>query len=147
MWHDNLMDMIKEKNITKQQIADRGNLPLKTVIRVIKKETQFPTIDTLDRFATALGCTLGDILAGTRAVVGNKTLAELQDEITALSAEKETIAAERDLLLAENAIFKEKSITQEKEIELLKLQVLHKEELLSVHNAYLKLQQSHQEHH
>ena len=55
MWHKNLLDLIEKSNMTKQQIADRGNLPYETVKRVISGKTCNPYIETLDRFAIALG--------------------------------------------------------------------------------------------
>lgn len=133
MWHDNLMDLIQEKKITKQQIADRGNLPLKTVIRVIKKETLCPSIDTLERFAVALGCGLEDILTGTRAVIGTKTLAELQEEIAALTSDKEKITAERDFAVAENTILKDELKTLSSKVELLTMQLNYKDEIIALH--------------
>ena len=147
MWYKNFMEIYTAWGGNRHTLAEKSNLPYDTVKRIVSGKTENPTLDTLDRLAVAMGKEIGDIVAGTRTVVGDKTMEELRNEITALSSEKETIKAERDLLSAENALLKEKSITQEKEIELLKLQVLNKEELLSVHNAYLKLQQSHQEHH
>ena len=137
---------IKDNNGNRHILADRANLPYDTVKRIVSGKTENPTLDTLDRLAIAMGKDIGDIVAGTGIRVSTKTMEELQEELNIVVAEKETIIAERDLLLAAHAILKEKSITQEKEIELLKLQLLHKEELLSVHNAYLKLQQANQEH-
>lgn len=133
MWRDNLLQIIEETKMSKAQIAERGNLPLKTVIRVIKGETQFPTIDTLDRFATALNCTLGDILAGTRAVIGTKTLTELQDEKNALSEEVEKLKAERDFAIAENAILKDENKTLSAKVDLLSMQLNYKDEIISLY--------------
>jgi predicted transcriptional regulator len=132
MWHDNLLEIIKETGMSKQQIADRGNLPLKTVIRVVKGQTQCPSIDTLDRMATALGCTIGDILAGTKVVVGDENLAQLTTQL-------EATIAERDLVIAENAILKDKVSALSAENELLNMKLMHKEELLALHNYYNKL--------
>ena len=133
MWRDNLLEIIAESKLTKKQIAERGNLPLKTVLRIINGDTQFPTIDTLDRLATALNCTLGDILAGTRAVIGTRTLTELQDEMTDLRAEKEKITAERDFAVAENTILKEENKTLSAKVELLTMQLNYKDEIIALY--------------
>ena len=132
MWHDNLLKLIEESKLTKQQIAERGNLPYETVKRVISKKTPNPYIETLDRFAIALECTLGDILIDTKAVVGTEKLAELQETIDA-------VTAERDLIITENTILKDKVSVLTAENELLKRELMHKEELLAVHNYYIKL--------
>ena len=135
MWHDNLLKLIEASNLTKQQIAERGNLPYETVKRVISKKTPNPYIETLDRFAIALGCTLGDILIDTKAVIGTENLTELQETI-------DIVTAELDLIKAENAILKEENTAIKAKNELLTMQLMHKEELLALHNYYNKLNQN-----
>ena len=139
MWLDNLKELKKEKNMSTKQLAERANLPEKTVIRILSGKTLNPYLDTLDRLAVGLGCTIGDIIAGTNAVIGTANLSTLQDDITTITKEKETIAAERDLVCAENNILKDKVTTLTAEIELLKMKLMHKEELLALHNYYNKL--------
>lgn len=133
MWRDNLLEIIEEKKMKPLQIAEGGNLPLKTVLRVIKGKTQFPTIDTLDRFATALGCSLGDILAGTRVVVGDHTMIELEEKLAEMEAEKDTILAENKITLAENALLKTEVQALNAKIELLSMQLTYKDEIIALH--------------
>lgn len=133
MWRDNLLDIIADTKLKPQQIAERGNLPIKTVTRIIKGETLFPSIDTLERLATALNCSLGDILAGTRAFVGNKTLADLQDEIEKLTSVNESLTAQMDLVLAENTILKDEVKTLNSKVELLTMQLSYKDEIIALH--------------
>lgn len=139
MWLDNLKELKREKNISTKQLAERANLPEKTVIRVLSGRTVNPYIDTLDRLATALGCTIGDILAGTKAVVGDDSLSALQSNIDAITLERDSAIAERDLVIAEKDILRDKVATLSAENELLKLQLKHKEEMIATHNYYLKL--------
>lgn len=138
MWLDNLKRIKQEKNLSTPQLAERANLPEKTVSRILKGNTANPYLDTLDRLANALGCSIGDILADTGAVIGNATLTTLQAKLDEISAEKDTITAERDLAVAEINVLKEKINALTSENELLKLKLLHKEELLAVHNFYNK---------
>lgn len=139
MWLDNLKELKKEKNMSTKQLAERANLPEKTVIRILSGKTVNPYLDTLDRLAVGLECTIGDIIAGTNAVIGTANLSTLQEDITNVTKEKETIAAERDLVFAENNILKDKVTTLTAEIELLKMKLMHKEELLALHNYYNNL--------
>lgn len=132
MWHENLLEIIKESGLTKQQIAEKGNLPYETVKRVVSGKTDNPYIETLDRFAIALKCTLGDILIGTKAVVGTKKLAELQETIDILSTEKSTAIAERDLAIAENTILKDKVTTLTAENDILRMQLSYKDEIIAL---------------
>jgi transcriptional regulator with XRE-family HTH domain len=138
MWLDNLKELKKEKNISTRKLAELANLPEKTVTRVLSGHTANPYIDTLDRIATALGATIGDILADTKAVVGDANLSTLQQNIDAITAEKETIMAERDLALTEINILNNKITALTAEIDLLKMKLSHKEELLALHNYYNK---------
>lgn len=139
MWLDNLKEIKKEKNMSTKQLAERANLPEKTVIRILSGKTLNPYLDTLDRLAVGLECTIWDIIAGTNAVIGTAQLSTLQENITNVTKEKETITAERDLVLAENNILKDKVTTLTAEIELLKMKLMHKEELLALHNYYNNL--------
>lgn len=141
MWLDNLKEIKKEKNMSTKLLAEGANLPEKTVVRILSGRTANPYIDTLDRLATALGCNISDILAGTKAVVGDASLSDLQENVETVTAEKETVEAEKDLVLAENAILKDKVTALTSEVELLKMQLRHKEELLALHNYYNKISQ------
>lgn len=140
MWLDNLKELKADTKMSSKQIAEKANLPEKTVIRVLSGKTTSPYLDTLDRIATALGATIGDILAGTKAVVADTTLPALQEELAAAQAALETKSAEMDLLAAENAILQKQVDAQAAKIDLLQMQLMHKEELLAVHNYYIKKQ-------
>lgn len=136
MWYQNLLGLYKDyerKGGNRHTLAEGANLPYDTVKRVISGQTANPTLDTLDRLATALNCTLGDILAGTRAVVGDKTLAEVQEELNAMTATKESVEAERDLLKAENAILKDENKSLLAKVELLTMQLNYKDEIIALY--------------
>ena len=139
MWLDNLKELKAEKQMSAKQIAEKANLPEKTVCRILSGHTMNPYIDTLDRIATALGASIGDIVAGTNTVVGNTNLSTLQDTLNAVTTEKEKIIAERDLIFAENTILKDKVSTLTAENEMLKIQIMHKDEIIALHNYYNKL--------
>ena len=139
MWLDNLKELKHEKNISAKQLAELSNLPEKTVTRILSGRTVNPYIDTLDRLATALGCTIGDILAGTKAVVGDSTLPTLQETINTVTAERDAIKAERDLLLADNAILQDKNKALAAEVDLLKMQIMYKDKIIATHEYYNKL--------
>lgn len=132
VWLDNIKELKKQTGMSVKQIADLTNLPERTVNRIFSGDTDNPYVDTLHRIVTVLGGSLDDILADTKVVVGDKNLALLQENVDA-------ITAERDLAAAENAILKDKVAALTAENELLKMQLLHKEELLALHNYYNKL--------
>lgn len=138
MFHKIIADKLNELGWNRHTLAEKSNLPYDTVKRIVSGKTLNPTIDTLDRIANAMGCSILDFLTDTRTVVGSKTMAELQDEIDTLKTTSEMIVAERDLLLAKNAILEEKVSTLSSENDLLKMEIRHKEELLAVHNYYIR---------
>lgn len=135
MWLDNLKELKKVKGLSSKQIADLTNLPERTVARIFSGDTPNPYVDTLRRIVTVLDGSLDDIFAEVRAVIGTKTLAALQDEL-------DVITAERDLLVAENAILKDKVAVLTTERDLLQMQLKHKEEIISLHNYYIKMKSS-----
>ncbi len=60
-----IKEIIKAKGLTMQQVADRLNIARDTLTRNINGN---PTVDTLQRIATAIGCNVSEFFgaAGTR---------------------------------------------------------------------------------
>ena len=125
MWLDNLKSLKKEKGMSTKQIAEATKLPEKTISRILSGETDNPYVDTLHRIVTALGGSLDDILADTKVVVAPQTFAEVKENA--------------DFVIAENTELKEAVALLTKEIEMLKMELKHKDELLELHNFYNKL--------
>jgi transcriptional regulator with XRE-family HTH domain len=135
MWLDRLKELKIKKDVSNKQIADGTHLPERTVSRIFSGDTDNPYVDTLYRIVSFLGGSLDDIFAEGSAVVGNKNLKDLQDEV-------EIVKAERDVLVAEAAIAKDKITALSNENELLKMQLKYKDEIISLHNYYNKLKTS-----
>lgn len=131
MWLDNLKDLKKEKGLSTKQIAEKTNLPEKTISRIFSGDTDSPYVDTLHRIVKALGGSLDDILADTKVVVGTTNLATLNETVDA-------VTAERDLLAAENAILKDEVAALTAKTQLLEMQLKFKDEIIAVHNYYIK---------
>lgn len=129
MWLENLKELKKSKGMSTKQIAEKTNLPERTVIRIFAGDTDNPYVDTLHRIVTVLGGSLDDILADTKVVVGTESIVELQEHV-------DVTAAERDLIAVENEMLKTKNAALTTENELLKRELSHKEELLALHNYY-----------
>lgn len=131
-WLDNLKELKKKVGAKSCGIAAGTGLPERTVVRIFNGETDNPSISTLIPIVNFLGGSLDEIFADTKAVVGSKNLATLQEQLN-------IVTAERDLILTENAVLNDTIKSQTAEIELLKLKLMHKEELLAVHNYYTKI--------
>ena len=139
-WLTNLKELKAEKQMSTKQIAELSNLPEKTVARILSGHTASPYLDTLDRIAAALGVTLNAIIADTTAVVADTTLPVLQEKLDIAKAENDELAAAFKVLQAENNILQKQVDAQAEKIELLQMQLRHKEELLAVHNYYITKQ-------
>ena len=132
MWLDNIKELKKKANMSSKHIAEGTFMPERTVVRIFNGETANPSITTLIPIINFLGGSFDEIFADTKAIVGDKNLATLQENV-------DVITAERDLIIAENAMLKEKVTALTSENDLLKMQIMHKDELLALHNYYNKL--------
>lgn len=132
MWLENLKELKKSTNLSSKQIAEKTKLPERTVNRILAGETDHPRVDTLHLIVTALGGSLNDIFADTNVVVATEALVEVKETA-------EVMEAELDLVSVENEMLKAKVAAMTTEIELLKKELQHKEELLALHNYYIKL--------
>lgn len=134
MWLDNLKDLKKQSGMSAKQIAEKTNLPERTVSRIFSGDTANPLMDTLRRIVAVLGGSLDDIFAESKVRVTNTDLVTLQEEYDKLSAELAN-------LQAENVSLKDKNVALEVENDRLRLTLEHKEEIISLHNYYNKLKQ------
>ena len=129
MWLENLKELKKSKGMTCKQIADATLIPESTVKRIFAGETDDPYVSTIHRIVTVLGGSLDHILADTNAVLASTTLAEAKETVGITEAQ-------RDLVIAENEMLKAKNSALTTEVELLKKEINHKDELLALHSYY-----------
>lgn len=132
MWISNLKELKKKTGMTTKQIADKTNLPERTINRIFSGETDHPRIDTIQLIVSALGGTFNEIFADTNAIVATETLVEVMESA-------EVVEAEKDLAVAEIEMLRAKVSAQDIEIALLKEKLQHKEELLAVYNYFTKI--------
>jgi transcriptional regulator with XRE-family HTH domain len=139
MWLDNLKELKAEKGLSVKQIAERSKTPERTVSRIFSGETDNPYVDTLRRIVEVMDASLEDIFADTKVVVGRSNLATLQADNERLTAEIEKLTGELALISAEYAVQKDKVIVLTNENELLNLKLNHKDEIIALHNYYMKV--------
>jgi transcriptional regulator with XRE-family HTH domain len=131
MWLDNLKELKAKTGMSSKQIAEKTNLPERTVSRIFSGDTDNPYVDTLRRIVAVLGGSLDDIFAESKTVVAGQ-------DLVALQAEVERLTAEVGLLSAENSMLKDKVTVLTTESDLLRLKLEHKEEIIALHNYYIK---------
>ena len=139
MWLDIIKERRKELGYTIKHISEESKLPERTVSRIFAGDTGLPYADTLYRIAVILDLSLDDILADSKAVVGNKNYVALHEENETLTAEVERLTSELALVRAEMSVLNDKVGVLTTENDILRLKLEHKEELLSLHNYYIKL--------
>lgn len=132
MWLENLKELKKKTGMTAKQISEAAKLPERTVTRIFSGETDHPRIDTIGLIVDAMGFTLRDIFADTNVIVATETLTEVKEVAEIVEAERDEVATKNEMLEA-----KITALTMENE--LLKKDLLHKEELLFVHKQYLAI--------
>ena len=102
MWLDKLKELKKNKGMSTKQIAEKTDLPERTIARIFSGETDNPYVDTLRRIVSVLGGSLDDIFAESKTVVANQNLITLQAEVDRLTAENERLTAENTELRHKN---------------------------------------------
>ena len=131
MWTDKLREFTIESGVPIKEVAKRAMVSEKTIDRMLEGKAKTIYADTLDRWCTAIGVSMADIFADSKAVIGTENLAILQDKV-------EIKSAEMDMLIAENKILQDKVTALTAEVDLLKMQLAHKDEIISIHNYYNK---------
>ena len=131
MWLDTLKELKKKTGMSSKRIAELTNLPERTISRIFSGDTDAPRVDTLRRIATVLGASLDEIFAECGSVVASA------DQI-ALQAEVERLTGEVTLLRAEVSVLKEKNASLSAENDLLRLKLEYEEQIVALHNYYMK---------
>lgn len=115
MYRDKLIEIKKAKGIASKQWAAESGVSIDTINRIIHPENpekDSPRVNTLEDLCRVLGVELWEIF-----YTGNTSLVSLQSEISDLKSE-------RDSLLAENAILKDKEAFLRGKIDTLKDELL-----------------------
>ena len=129
MWLENLKELKKSKGVTIKQIADATKIPEGTIKRIFSGDTDDPYVSTIHRIVTVLGGSLDHVLADTNVVLSSESMTEVKESATMIEAKLEVVLSENEMLTA-------KTSSQAIEIELLKKELAHKEELLALHKYY-----------
>ena len=144
MWLDRLKELKEQQNLSNKQIAEKMLVSERTINRIFNGENDHPYIDHIDEIAKVLGTALGDVFAEAKAVIATETVAVLQENVEAVTAEKELVVAEKELANVEINVLKDKVAALTAENDLLKMQLKHKDEIISLHNYYNKLKATEQ---
>ena len=124
MYRDRLLEIKKERGISTKEWSEQSGVSIDTIHRITHPdhhEKDSPRINTLEDLCKPLGVELWEIF-----YLGDRSLVSLQAEIN-------TLKAERDSTLADNAVLKAKVEALRDKVDALK------DEIISIHNHYIKL--------
>jgi transcriptional regulator with XRE-family HTH domain len=124
MYRCKLEELRKEKGFSNKKWSEESGVSIDTITRIIHPENpdkDSPRVNTLEDLCSALGVELWEIF-----YMGDKSLVSLQAEIGILRAD-------RDNLVAENAILKDKIDTLKDKVDSLK------DEIIALHTYYNKI--------
>lgn len=130
MWRERIIEAKKALGVSPKTMSERTmHIPERTIVRLLNGETSNPYVDTVLEVGASVGLSPQEIFSETNLVLGSKDLATLQ-------ADLDIAKAENDILVAENNLLKDKLVTLTAEIDLLKKDLEHKQEIINLHNYY-----------
>lgn len=136
MWRDKIIEAKKAKNITTKMMSEKIRLPEQTITRILSGKTGTPRIDTVLDLGESVGLSPWELFSETTSVLVDKPLVMLQEELDQANAALTALQAEFALLSEEATDLKLKNVTLQAEIDLLRMKLEHKEEIIALHNYY-----------
>lgn len=139
MWLDNLRELKKKSGLSCAEIAERSNVAERTVKRIFAGESDHPYADTLDMIVKVFGVDLGDIFSDTSVVVATADIIEAKEKVDIVEAEIDALRAEVASLQADNTALVLENTSLKSENAILCLKLEHKDEIIALHNYYMKM--------
>ena len=136
MWRERIIEAKKAKNITTKTMSEKVRLPEQTITRILSGKTETPRIDTVLDLGAAVGLSPRELFAETTAVLGDKNLSMLQEELDQANAALSALQAEFSSLSAEATELRVSNVTLQAENDMLRTKLEHKEEIIELHNYY-----------
>ena len=136
MWREKIIEAKKANNITTKMMSEKVRLPEQTITRILSGKTATPRIDTVLDLGASVGLSPTDLFSDTTAVLSDKNLSLLQEELDKANAALTALQAEFASLSEETTELKVKHVTLQAENDILKMKLEHKEEIIALHNFY-----------
>lgn len=136
MWREKIVEAKKAKNITTKMMSEKIRLPEPTITRILSGKTETPRIDTVLELGAAVGLSPWELFSETTAVLSDKNIAVLQEELDKTNAALSALQTAFTALSEEITELKLKNVTLQSEKDMLRMQLEHKEEIIDLHNRY-----------
>lgn len=136
MWLDKIIEEKRNKNITTKMMAEKSRIPEQTITRILTKKTEFPRIDTVLDLGAAVGLSARELFDETTSVVGDKSVAMLQEELDRVNAAFAALQSDMTAISTDNAMLKSKNDDLMHENDILRVKLECKDELIRLYNRY-----------
>lgn len=134
MFRERILEEKTRQNISTKTMVDKSQLQLseETIRRILSGKTAAPGIDAVLDLADTVGLKPYEVFMDATLVAEFKAFLDLKSRSEETEAERIRIVAENESLKVSNAGLVDR-------IRVLEMQLSHKEELLALHNYYIKL--------
>lgn len=139
MWREKIIEAKKANNITTKMMSEKVRLPEQTITRILSGKTATPRIDTVLDLGASVGLSPTELFSDTTAVLSDKNLSLMQEELDKANAALTALQAEFASLSEETTALKVQCVTLQAENDMLTMKLEHKEEIIALHNFYKTL--------
>ena len=139
MWREKIIEAKKANNITTKMMSEKVRLPEQTITRILSGKTATPRIDTVLDLGDSVGLSPMDLFSDTTAVLSDKNMSLVQEELDKANAALSALQTEFASLSEETTELRVKNVTLQAENDMLKMKLEHKEEIIALHNFYKSL--------
>ena len=136
MWREKIIEAKKAKNITTKMMSKKVRLPEQTITRILSGKTETPRIDTVLDLGASVGLSPWELFSETTAVLSDKTISLLQEELDKTNAALTALQVEFATLSEEATNLRVKNVTLQAENDMLCVKLELKEEIIRLHNRY-----------
>lgn len=137
MWLEKLNAMKKATGTRTKTLAEGMHMSDRTVSRMLSGETSID-IDQAIQMVNIMGGSLEELFDGSDFKIPHPETDALQKEIESLKEKIEVLKLAEAAARAEAAAFKEKAASLDAENDKLRIELKHKEEIITIHTFYMK---------
>ena len=135
-WRVHLREFRIAKNLSNEKIAERtGTLSVDTVSNVFSGETHYPRVDTVQAILDAMECSWEDVFYDSGAVIGGKSVKELQQRFDIVSLDRDNLVIDLEREKQANKELSAQIVELQNQVKMLELTVTLKEEIITAYKS------------
>ena len=137
MWRDKVNERIKEKNISIRLMSEAVLLSEQTTRRILSGKSSAPSVYDVLNIGGYVGLSPLELFAETNSVIGDKTHLQFQEELDQANAQITALRTQIEMLSEEMTALKVENVTHKSEIEILRLKLEMKDEMISLYRSVI----------